>query len=166
MQTGQIKTMKKLFLALVLTLQMVGCAMAGPAGIQTLVNQYRYREDVDVISVGPMGMSLLRMVAGASSGLDKDVLDLLRLTKDVKRVTIVDFGDSEVRDRMASKLERELEGMELIMEAKEDGECVRIFGHDDGKCIRDFLLYTSDGTLIMTRGKVDADKVIALMSND
>ena len=100
MQTGQIKTMKKLFIALVLTLQMVGCAMAGPAGIQTLVNQYRYREDVDVISVGPMGMSLLRMVAGASSGLDKDVLDLLRLTRDVKRVTIVDFGDSEVRDSM------------------------------------------------------------------
>ena len=166
MQTGQIKTMKKLFLALVLTLQMVGCAMAGPAGIQTLVHQYRYREDVDVISVGPMGMSFLRMVAGASSGLDKDVLDLLKITRDVKRITIVDFEDSSIREDLAWKLEKELEGMELIMEAKEDGECVRIFGHDDGKFIRDLLLYTSEGTLIMTRGKVDADKIIALMAND
>lgn len=166
MQTGQIKTMKKLFLALVLTLQMVGCAMAGPSGIQNLVNQYRYREDVDVISVGPMGMSLLRMVAGASSGLDKDVLDLLSITKGIKRITIVDFEDSEMRESITRKLERELEGMELIMEAKDDGECVRIFGHDDGKCIRDFLLYTSEGTLIMTSGKVDADKLIAIMTND
>ena len=166
MQTGQIKTMKKLFLALVLTLQMVGCAMAGPAGVLNLVNQYRYREDVDVISVGPMGMSLLRVVAGASSGLDKDILDLLSITKGIKRITIVDFEDSSIREDLAWKLERELEGMDLIMEAKDDGECVRIFGRDDGECIRDFLLYTSEGTLIMTRGKVNADKIIALMAND
>lgn len=166
MQTGQMKTMKKLLVTFVLTLQMVGCAMAGPAGIQNLVSQYRYREDVDVISVGPMGMSLLRMVAGASSGLDREVLDLLRVTRDIRRITIVDFEDSAVRDHLAGKIERELEGMELIMEAKDDGERVQIFGHDDGKTIRDFILYTSDGTLIMTRGKVDADKIIALMSKD
>ncbi|MBR6306933.1 MAG: DUF4252 domain-containing protein [Bacteroidales bacterium] len=158
--------MKKLFITLVLTLQMVGCAMAGPAGIQNLVSQYRHREDVDVISVGPMGMSLLRVVAGASSGLDSDVLELLRLTRGVKRITIVDFEDSAVRDHLAGKIERELEGMELIMEAKDDGERVQIFGHDDGKAIRDFILYTSGGTLIMTRGKVDAEKIIALMAND
>ncbi len=165
MKTGQMKTMKKLFVTLVLTLQMVGCAMAGPAGIQNLVNQYRYREDIDVISVGPMGMSLLRVVAGASSGLDKDVLDLLRLTRGVKRITIVDFEDSDVRDHLAGKIERELEGMELIMEAKDDGERVQIFGHDDGKTIRDFILYTSEGTLILTRGTVDAEKIIALFND-
>ena len=139
--------------------------MAGPAGIQNLVNQYRYREDIDVISVGPMGMSLLRVVAGASSGLDKDVLDLLRLTRGVKRITIVDFEDSDVRDHLAGKIERELEGMELIMEAKDDGERVQIFGHDDGKTIRDFILYTSEGTLILTRGTVDAEKIIALFND-
>lgn len=165
MQTGQMKTMKKLFITLVLAFQMVGCAMAGPAGIQNLVNQYRYREDIDVISVGPMGMSFLRMVAGASSGLDRDVLNFLSLTRGVKRITIVDFEDSDVRDNLAGKIERELEGMELIMEAKDDGESVRIFGHDDGKTIRDFILYTSDGTLILTRGRVDAEKIIALLND-
>ena len=139
--------------------------MAGPAGIQNLISQYRTREDVDVISVGPMGMSLIRMVAGASSGLDRDVLDLLSIARGIKRITIVDFEDSAVRDHLAGKIERELEGMELIMEAKDDGEHLRIYGHDDGETIRDFILYTSDGTLILTRGKVDTEKIIALIND-
>ena len=165
MQTGQMKKMKRLFIAIVLTLQMVGCAMAGPAGIQSLVNQYRYRDDVDVISVGPLGMSMLRMVASASSGMDKEVLELLRCTKSIKRITIVDFEESEVRDYLADRLQKELDGMELIMEAKDDGERMQIFGYDDGNTIRDLILYTSDGTLIMTRGRVNTERLFALMND-
>lgn len=163
MQTGQIKKMKRLIIAIVLTLQMAGCAVAGPAGIQALVNQYRVREDVEVFSVGPIGMSMLRLVVSTSSGLDRDVLTLLKSTKGVKRITIVDFEDSEVRDVLAEKIERELSGMEMILEAKDDGDRVQIFGHDDGVNVKDLIVYTSDGTLIMTRGRVDLDKIMALV---
>ena len=53
--------------------------------------------------------------------------------------------------------------MELILEANEDGERVRIFGVEDGNRVRDCILFSSDGALIVTEGGIDLDKVAKLM---
>ena len=49
------------------------------------------------------------------------------------------------------------------MEAKEDGETVRIYGIDDGNKLRDIILYSSDGSLISMSGSIGLEHVGELM---
>ena len=52
----------------------VTMALAGnPAGkMQTLINEYRHHEGFDGISVGPLGVALLKTIALSDSDLDAE----------------------------------------------------------------------------------------------
>ena len=49
------------------------------------------------------------------------------------------------------------------MEANDDGEHISIYGVEDGSSVKDCILYSSDGALIITEGGIDIDKVGQLM---
>ena len=48
-------------------------------------------------------------------------------------------------------------------ESKDKEETFRIYGIDDGKDIRDCILYSSDGSLIVTKGRFSLDAIGKLM---
>ena len=166
--------MKKLLLTLTLflgpALFAVTMALAGnPAGkMQTLINEYRHHEGFDGISVGPLGVALLKTVALADSDLDAEDRAVLRAFNKIKRVTILDFEDAEpdVKARFVQKAKQILSGMELILEAKDDGDKLSIYGVDKGDEIRDCILWDPDGTIICVRGSVTLDKLVAAVNND
>ena len=56
--------------------------------------------------------------------------------------------------------------MELILEAKDDGDKLSIYGIDKGDEIRDCILWDPDGTIICVRGSVTLDKLMAAVNND
>ena len=53
--------------------------------------------------------------------------------------------------------------MELILEAKDDGETTRIYGIEKGNRLKDCILYCSDGTLLITSGSIGLDQLGELM---
>lgn len=166
--------MKKLLLTFTLflgpALFAVTMALAGnPAGkMQTLINEYRHHEGFDGISVGPLGVALLKTIALSDSDLDEEDRAVLRAFNKIKRVTILDFEDAEadVKARFVQKAKQILSGMELILEAKDDGDKLSIYGVDKGDEIRDCILWDPDGTIICVRGSVTLDKLVAAVNND
>lgn len=162
--------MKKALLTVIIALTATLGAWAGkPAKVVNLVNQYKDQEGFEVVSLGRLGTRLIKGVIKISTTdadpEDKQAIDAF--TK-IKRIMIVDFEDAEpsVKERFARKVERILDNMDLIMEASDDGERLTIYGIEDGSKVKDCMLYSSSGTLIMTEGGIDFDKVAQLMELD
>ncbi len=99
-----------------------------------------------------------------SGDLDAEDRATLQALKGVKSLTIIDFGDtSEDRKKaFGAQVETILSDMELILEAKDEGDAVRIFGTEDGDRIRDIILYSRDGTLLITKGIIDVGQLGSL----
>ena len=157
--------MKKALLTVIIALAAGLSAWAGnPAKVQNLVNQYKHNEGFEVMSLGRVGTSLIKGAIRLSAETAED-REAIKIFTNIKRLCIVDFEEAqpEVRARFERKLEKILDGMELIMEVNEDGECVRFYGVEDGSGIKDCIMYSSDGALIITEGGIDLDKMINLM---
>ena len=136
--------MKKTVLTLLLFTATLFTAWAGkPEKLENLARKYRGEEGFEMISMGRLGMGLLRGVAKISG----------------------DFEDIPAAKKSAftAKAEKILSGMDLILEAKDSDESVRIYGIDDGDSVRDCVLYSSDGALIVTKGKFSLQHLGELM---
>lgn len=159
--------MKKALLTVIIALAAGLSVWAGkPAKVYNLVNQYKHNEGFEVVSLGRLGTTLLKGVISLSaSEMDAEDKAALKVFTDIKRVVIVDFEDVQpsVKEHFSRKVEKILDDMELILEASEDGDRVRIYGVEDGSRVKDCILYSSDGALIITEGGIDFDKVARLM---
>ena len=166
--TGQIENMKTRLLTLITCLLMAGCVAEGRNApkVKTLVNEYRHQEGVEVVSLGPATMGILKAVARHCGDLDDEDRMALKTVDGIKGLTIMDFEDADeaVKGEIARKLDKVLSKMDLLLEVKDDGDIVRIYGRDDGKKLHDCIIYCNDGTLICTRGAVDTDKMAELVA--
>lgn len=166
--------MKKLLLTLTIFLGpaffAATMALAGnPAGkMQTLIHEFRHHEGFDGISLGPLGIGLIKTVALSDSDLDAEDREILRAFNKIKKLTILDFEDAgaDVKTRFVQRAQQILSKMELIMEAKGDGDRLSIYGIDDGTQIRDCILWDPTGTLICIRGSVNLEKLMAAANHD
>lgn len=164
--TGLFECMKKTIMTLMIALAAWGCAWAGkPADVESLVRQYEDTEGFEVLSMGQFGMSLIRFAVSLSGDLDDEDRAVLSSFSGIKHVTMVDYEGAEasVKEKFAKELTAVLDGMELILEAKDGGTATRIYGIDDGNTIRDCVIYSGDGALIYTKGSIDMDRLGELM---
>lgn len=149
--------MKKVFIALIIALTAGMDMQAGnPARISHLVRQYKGQVGFDVVSIGPVGMKLLKGAAHLSKDLDDEDKAALKSFSGVKKLVIVDYEDASasVKAQFNQKVEKILEGMELLMEAKDDDETVRIYGVEDDGRLKDCVLHCHDGDLIFVKGSI------------
>lgn len=161
--------MKKTLLTFTILLISATLSWAGgPAKVQSLIKQYRDKDGFETVSIGPMGMLLVKTVTKLSADIDQEDLEILRSFDSIRRLTVLDFSDADttVRKHFTDKLDKVLRKMDLILEAKNDGEGLSIYGVDDGKKVRDCILYSPDGTLICVRGSIELDKLMAAAGND
>lgn len=159
--------MKKVLAILLTALCVSSCVWAGtPSRVERLVKEYRQNDGFEVLSLGRFGLSLLKIAAVASGEMDEEDQAILAQFNDIRRITIVDFeGAAEaVKAEFANRLETMLGKMELILEAKDSGETLSIYGVDNGNSIGDCVLYSRNGALICTRGSIDTDKLGELMA--
>jgi hypothetical protein len=159
--------MKRILITLCMALCLVGEAWAGNPGgkLRSLVSSFKRTEGFDVVDLGGPAMLLLKAAARAEADdpEDRAALDLFRR---LKRLTVVDFSEAtpEKREEFLRRLDRILAGEEILMEAKDGGEKVAIYGRSskDGSRIEDIII-RADDALISVRGSIRADQVGSLM---
>ena len=163
-----MERMKTRIITLISSLLITTCVAWGgnPSKVKTLVKEYRHMEGVEVVSLGPVSLGLLKVAARNFGDLDAEDRMALKTVDGVKGLTIMDFEDADeaVKAAINQKLGKVLAKMELLMEVKDEGDVVRIYGRDDGRKLRDCVLYSADGTLICTQGAIDTDKLVDLMA--
>ena len=155
--------MKKILLTLcmVLCLFPAAQAYAQPEQIRTLISEYRHEPGVDVVDLGGVALGLLRATIRTQTDNEQDqkAIDLLR---GIKRLTVLDLSEASqnVRDSFLRKAKRALSGEEMLMEAKDGGETVRVYGTSsaDGNLLQDIIILAED-TLISIKGKIRMDQV-------
>ena len=156
--------MKKILLTLTLLLTATFLWAGKPINkVQTLVDEYRHYDGFDNVTLGPLALSFVKTLAFCDADLDQEDREILRAFSEIRCLTVLDFEDAEaaVKGRFVKKVQQLLKGMELILEAKEDGDRLSIYGIDDGTAIRDCILWDPEGTLIYVRGNVTLDKLMA-----
>ncbi len=162
--------------ALILLLVLAGPAGAAGAGkrapqarIVSLVSEYRGHDGFKVFRLGGLAMSALRGLVRFSDD-DPDTRTALAMMRGVRKVVVVEYGDAApaVRERFDRRLDRMLDGTDLLMEASNDGERVRIFGlaEGDGSMLRDLVIHTpGSSTLVCIFGSVPMDKIAKMIGD-
>ena len=151
-----------------MVLCLVPTAWAGnPSGlIRTLVNEFRDQPGFEVVDMGPVALGLIRAAARGEVKNEED-RKALQVFKDIKRLTILDFSDADAahKEKFLRKAKRVLAEEEMLMEAKDGGETVRIYGMSNaaGDILEDIILLADDA-LISVRGKIRADLVGELVN--
>ena len=155
--------MKKILLTLCMVLCLIPTARAAgqPGQIRTLVNEYSNEPGVDVVDLGSIALGLLRatMRTQAENEQDRKAIELLR---GIKRLTVLDLSDAaqSVKDSFFRKAKRILANEEMLLEAKDGGETVRVYGisSGDGSILHDIIVLADD-TLISVKGKIRMDQI-------
>ena len=150
-----------------MALCLASTAWAGNPGgkLRSLVSSFKGTEGFDIVDLGGPAMLLLKAAARAEvdDPEDRAAMDLFR---SLKRLTVVDFSEAapEKREKFLHKLDRILEGEEVLMEARDGGEKVAIYGltSKDGSRIDDIII-RADDALISVRGSIRTDQIEALM---
>ena len=150
-----------------MALCLASTAWAGNPGgkLRSLVSSFKGTEGFDIVDLGGPAMLLLKAAARAEvdDPEDRAAMDLFR---SLKRLTVVDFSEAapEKREKFLRKLDRILAGEEVLMEAKDGGEKVAIYGltSKDGSRIDDIII-RADDALISVRGSIRTDQIEALM---
>jgi len=109
--------------------------------------------NIEMVSIGGLAMKLGKGVGG----LGREV----PVTRGIKSMLVVDYDDcpANIKEKFNARMSDELRGCELLMEAKDDGEKVSIYGNtaSDGGTISDIIMFVpEDGALICFFGTIDA----------
>ena len=159
--------MKKLLITLVMFLSLGTAALAGQQNtkLRNLVSDYKGTEGFEIVDIGGIGLGLLKAAARTAADTPED-REALKLFNGLKRLTVVDFSDAapDVREKFLRKANRILKDGEMLLEAKDGGETVRIYGtsSNDGTLLEDAAILAGDA-LIFVRGAIRMDQVEALM---
>lgn len=143
-----------------------------PSGkLISLINEFQSKENFEVVKVGSLGTAVIKAVTGISAtrNLDEEAREALKALGGIKKVAIVEYEDSaeDVRSRFTRKLDRILANSEILVEAKDKDDIMRVYGvvNSDASLVKDVVIYVpSDCTLICLFGSVPMDslnKIIA-----
>ena len=152
-----------------MALCLVGEAWAGNPGgkLRSLVSSFKGTEGFDVVDLGGPALLLLKTVARAEADdpEDRAAMDLFR---NLRRLTVIDFSEAapEKKEKFLRKLDRILDGEEILMEAKDDGETMRIYGtfnEKTGKVSDVGIFSPTDGTFIFLSGSFNLEDISKIM---
>jgi len=163
--------MKKIILVIlasVLTLS-VATAKSSPddrsrAKLTQTIHEYSSDPDIDVLEIGSLGTSLIKTFAKFASIGDEDMQMAVGLMKNLKKISIVDYSSckQEVKDSFTAKVQALLNEDNLLMEAKDGTDVMRIYATPDGKGdnLKDIIMFCpGECALISLFGTVSMEAV-------
>ena len=130
--------MKKTVITFLLLTATLLTAWAGkPEKLERLARQYKGEDGFEMVSIGRLGLRLFGGIAAASGDLDKEERAALKVFKGLNKLIVIDFEEipQARKATFATKVEKILDGMDLILESKDKEETFRIYGIDDGKSV-------------------------------
>lgn len=128
--------------------------------------------DLDLVSIRGVGMKLIRWgVAVSGDGDDEEVRRVAGLMSGIHRMIIVDYEDCSqtVRDRFNKSIAEAIGDSPVMMEVKDDGETMRIYGVlvNDGEDVEDVIIFAPEsGSMMCFFGTVAVRDVAALIDSD
>lgn len=167
--------MKKIILITVLALASVFCyAKSDKSGITagkltSLISEFSGKEGFEVINVGKFGTSALKRLIKMSADDDDEMKSVIKVINGIKKVAIVDYEDCTASDKekFIRKIDRILNSDNLIMEIRDDGETMKMFGitDDNNDIVSNFIIHApSDGALICLFGTLPLKEITSTMS--
>lgn len=140
--------------------------------VAELIRDYNLEEGFEVVSVGGLGLGLIRMMAKVSADNEEDRA-AIEIIDQMKRIIVVDYGEVEASRKTSfeRKITSILDKGEKIMEIKDEDDMVNIYGagSDDGDSISDLIIYNpGECALICLFGKISSKKIadLIVMANE
>lgn len=167
--------MKKLVLFVLSILAVMGATIQAQAAVEgglgkvdLLVKEYSLMPDVHVISLGRLGLSAVKRIIAHDA--DSDTKELLSMIRKVKKVTVVDYSEisPEVRKGFTNRLGKALKKNELLLQAKDSGETLEIYGSasEDGEQVTDIVISApGSGALICIKGSIPMSDVARIVES-
>ena len=159
-------------IALPLSLQAAGSGKSIPSGkISSLISEYSDCKGVEVVNIGSIALGALRVIARISEAEDRDAREGLEMIRGLKKLSVFDYEDcpEHQKAQITKKLNRILSNCEVLVEARDEGDRVTIYGSLDEKSelIRDCIIYTpSSCALICLFGNFSMDTIAKIAEND
>ena len=135
------------------------------------MNEFRGCEGIEVVNLGRIATGALKGLAGIASIGDSEMGEMLSEVRGIRGLTVFSFDDCSQADkaRICERLDRILEGTEVLLEASDEGEKVRICGVTDEEkgIVRDIMVYApSSGALVCIYGTISMDSLARIAEND
>lgn len=161
--------MKRLLLLICILLPFQAYALTpekkvSKTAVSTVISECRSYDGVEIVRLGRVATSAIKSVIRVAAIGDSDAREALRLMRGIHQVSVLDYEDCSDRDKrhITRKLERALSGSEVLMEASDGDDDMKIYGlfDDDNGTVRDFVLYSpTDCSLICIFGSISLDAV-------
>ena len=140
------------------------------ADLAKVIAKYENEEGFETMTFGSLSMGLIKLIANATASKeDKQALDIL---SGINKFVIVEYEDAPSAKKAAFNKEVSalLSGVEKIVEVKESGDSVDIYGSlsKDGERIENVVIHVSDGgSLVCFFGSVKTSDLgeLAAMRN-
>lgn len=145
--------------------------------INSLIQEFKAYEGFESIRVGPMLISIAKpfIRAEMKEETDEQERDEMKMALDmisgIKRIQVVTYEDcsDQIRERFNARLERLLNGVSMLMEVKDDGETVRMYGKTsrNGRYLNDLLIHIpEEGVLVCLYGRFDMDHISEFLAKE
>lgn len=171
--------MKKIISIIVLVFMTAGAGIVqvsaanyklNEADLAKVIAKYENEEGFETMTFGSLSMGLIKLIANATASKeDKKALDIL---SGINKFVIVEYEDAPSAKKAAFNKEVSalLSGVEKIVEVKESGDSVDIYGSlsMDGERIENVVIHVSDGgSLVCFFGSVKTSDLgeLAAMRN-
>lgn len=159
---------KHILLTLICLVSLAGISFGATpltrARLSSLVKDCRSYEGAEVVRLGSFTTGAVKGLVWIAGSGDPDTKELLKMCKGIKGISILEFEDCSAADRAAinDKIEHLLKNTDVLMDVKDEGERMLIYGVFDEKSgdVQDFILYSPDNcALICLFGRISMDAV-------
>ena len=157
-----------IFVLLMLVLSVSGFAKTRTStSIISIINEFRSEPGCDVVSIGNLGLDIIKILGNLSVD-NKEDKDVLSVFDGINKILVVDYEEMEVSKRQVinSRLANVLDKTEKILEVKDEEDILQIYGTSGkrGETIKDIIVYVpEDCALICFWGRIDYDKLADLI---
>lgn len=136
-----------------------------------LIGDYSDNEGFNVLQIGAVGTSAIRTIVGAAAVLDNDpdLADAMDVIRGIRKIALVDYAGcpDDAREGFDRRLDKLLENCDILLETKDDGGVMRLFGVIDEKSeeVKDFILYSpTNCALICLFGRIRLDTIAKIVA--
>jgi len=147
--------MKKILIAAAMLL----CALSASAQSgKSIYQKYSDAENVSAVYISPAMFRLIGKIPDLEVG--ENHVNLAPLIRSLSGLYIINSENGHVNDKMGSEVKRFISNgrYELLMEAKDAGEIVRMYTVGTEKIVNSFVMLSADGaetTFICLDGQMD-----------
>lgn len=146
-----------------------GNRKADTKSIINTISNYKNVSGVEIVSVGKLGLGLVKSITNLSAESEEEKA-VLALLNGVNKLVVVTYEDAteEKRNELNTQLSELFNNVEKVLEFKDEEETVNIYGTSskNGKSINDLMIFIpKDFTLICALGSIKTEKIADLIKN-